>query len=234
MTPTGGLRHLGSMYDSRLNLAAIEACLRQVQKEFPRINKHLQSRRDSMDDAVVANMMAGYAFVDRTIAERTDLFAMGHSKCLLELNHLVLCGDDPARRKEMAPHLAATAQHFYADNGRGVGDIMDWYALHGKDSVWQRASGVYIRVLSEPQLFIEGNHRSGALIMSYLLARDGRPPFVLTVDNAKAYFDPSTLIHHTKKHSLAMLFRMPKLKKNFARFLQHQANPEFLCPAQTQ
>ena len=35
--------------------------------------------------------------------------------------------------------------------------------------------------------------------MSYILARDGHPPFVLTVDNAKAYFDPSTLITKKKK-----------------------------------
>jgi hypothetical protein len=39
---------------------------------------------------------------------------------------------------------------------------MEWYALHDSESVWKRASGVYIRVLSEPQLFLEGNHRSGA------------------------------------------------------------------------
>jgi hypothetical protein len=29
--------------------------------------------------------------------------------------------------------------------------------------------------------------------MSYILVRAGKAPFVLTVDNAKAYFDPSTL-----------------------------------------
>jgi hypothetical protein len=217
-------------YNFRLNLRGIEARLRKVQQGFPLINRDLRSPRDTMDDAVVANMMAGYAFVDRVLAQRTDLFAMGHSRCLLELNHLVLCGNDAARRAELASHRAATEQHFYAEQGGGIRDIMEWYGLHGRETVWRRASGVYIRVLSEPQLFIEGNHRSGALIMSYLLVREGRPPFVLSVENAKAYFDPSTLIRETKKHSFAMLFGMPGLKKRFARFLEADADERLLCP----
>lgn len=210
-------------------MPAIEACLHRVQQEFPLINKQLRSPRESLDDAVVANLMAGYGFVDGILAGQAELFAMGHSKSLLELNHLVLCGNDASRRAELAPHFEATEQHFYAEDGGGVRDVMEWYALHGRDSVWKRASGVYIRILSEPQLFIEGNHRSGALIMSYLLAREGEPPFVLTVENARAYFTPSTLIRETKKHSLAMLVRMPKLRKRFARFLQEQADERFLC-----
>jgi hypothetical protein len=231
MTPIRALSRSAGMCDCRLNLSAIESCLRDVQKEFPRINEHLKSHRDAMVDAVVANMMAGYAFVDRAIAERTDLFAMGNSRHLLELNHLVLCGNDPEKRRDLAAHFEATERHFYAEEGGGVRDIMEWYALHGSATVWKRASGVYIRVLSEPQLFIEGNHRSGALIMSYLLVRERQPPFVLTVENAKAYFDPSTLIRQTKKHSFAMLVRMPKLKRRFARFLQDQADERFLSYA---
>lgn len=52
--------------------------------------------------------------------------------------------------------------------------------------------------------------------MSYLLGREGKPPFVLTVDNAKSYFEPSSLITSTKKSSFAMLYRMPGIKKRFA------------------
>ena len=93
---------------------------------------------------------------------------------------------------------------------------------------WRRAAGVYVRILSEPQLYIEGNHRCGALIMSYLLAREGKPPFVLTVDNAKAYFDPSTLINATRKTSFALLFKLPHLAQSFAQFLKEQADYRYL------
>ena len=216
------------MNERCLNLQAIEASLRAVEKDFPRINELLQCRREEMADEIVANMMAGYEFIDRLIAERRKLFAMGHLRWMLELNALVLCGRDASERERHAAHLAATEKHFYGDRDGGIRDVVEWYELHKSEPVWKRAAGVYIRVLSEPQLFLEGNHRTGALIMSRILTMDSQPPFVLSVDNAKAYFDPSTLISKTRKRGLAMLLRMPKLKKQFARFLEAQADDRYL------
>jgi hypothetical protein len=85
-----------------------------------------------------------------------------------------------------------------------------------------------VRILSKPQLFIEGNHRTGALIMSYVLLRNGRPPFVLNVDNALAYFDPSALIRNTSKLGAIALFRLPGIKKRFAQFLEEYADDVYL------
>ena len=96
-----------------------------------------------------------------------------------------------------------------------------------------RAAGVYIRILSEPQLFIEGNHRTGALIMSYLLAREGHAPFVLTEDNAREYLDPSSVFKKSKKHTLVMRFKMPGLTRAFADYLEHQMNNAFLVSAES-
>lgn len=212
------------MAEYRLNLQAIESSLRTVQNEFPRINERLSSSRDPLSDEVVQNIMSGYAFVNAAITNRTDLFAMGYSSYLLELNNIVLYGPKGEQRKSFSEQIRASEQRFYEQKEGGIGDILEWYELHEKESVWQRAAGVYIRILSQPQLYIEGNHRTGALIMSYLLVREGRPPFVLTVDNAKEYFDPSTLIRNTKTRSIQMLVRLPKLKKHFARFLQQHTH----------
>ena len=60
--------------------------------------------------------------------------------------------------------------------------------------------------------------------MSYMLAREGRPPFVLSMENAKAYCDPSTLFKKTKKHSLGTLIRLHKLKKRFAKLLEENTD----------
>lgn len=215
----------------RLDLKAIEESLRDVQQEFPKINEVLHTRRDSMTDAVVDNMMAGYTFVDQAIADDVDLFELKNLAGLLELNHLVLCGLDPTLRLEYHKHIEATRQRFYRQEPYNIDDILRWYRKHESESPWKRAAGVYVRILSHPQLFIEGNHRTGALIMSYILARDGKPPFVLTVDNAKAYFDPSTLIKQTKKTSRTLLMKLPHMKKRFARFLEHQAHAQYLSKA---
>lgn len=218
---------------ARLDLATIEAALRALQGRFSEINALLDCRRDALDDSVVERMMSGYAYVDQAIVDGIDFFANGNTRHFLELNARVLCGTDPAERADHTRHLQATEDRFYDDQRGGIRDVAEWYLMHRDESVWKRAAGVYVRGLSRPQLFIEGNHRTGALIMSYLLAREGRPPFVLTVENARGYFNPSTVITKSTKGSLGMLYRMPRIKRNFAEFLKQQASPRFLRqPAQ--
>jgi hypothetical protein len=212
----------------RLNLAAIEASLRAVQRDFPRLNASLQTSRVLLSDEIIANLMTAYALVDALIAAGLDLFAMGNLRYLLELNRRVLWGSDPNHTAQRDTQFALTERHFYEHTEGNIGRIVEWYAGHRHQSVWKRAAGVYVRVLSEPQLFLEGNHRSGALLISYLLAREGRPPLVLTPDNAKAYFDPSSLIKDTRRTPVSLLFKLPGLKKRFARFLQAQADDRYL------
>src|SRR5207344_666212 len=112
----------------------------------------------------------------------TDLMTSKHSTYLLELNHIVLCGLDPKVRQEYRGHLESTTRRFYEQEGFNIDNILRWHEKHQDELPWKRASGVYVRLLSQPQLYIEGSHRTGALIMSYILARDGKAPFVLTVE----------------------------------------------------
>jgi len=173
-------------------------------------------------------MMSGYELVDSLVAQRLDLFAMGNLKLLLEMNAVVLWGREERERAQAARHLAATEERFYEQQGGGIRDIVEWYTLHRTASPWSRAAGVYVRMLGEPELFIEGNHRTGALVMSYILARESHPPFVLTAASAKAYLDPSTLITETRKRSLLAALRLRKLKRYFAKFLKEHADPKYL------
>lgn len=214
----------------RLNLPAIEASLAGVQREFPRINAALSDRRDPLTDEVVANMMAGYRRVNDCLLEGVDLFSLGESSRLVDLNRLVLCGDAVHDRRDArhAGHLANTHAHFYETAGGGVGGLMDWLAFHRDDAIWKRAAGLFIRVLSQPQLFPEGNHRTGTLLVGYLLARNGLPPFVLTAHNARYFFEPATLIKNRRKHGLDRLLRLPKLTKRVARLLEGEADVEYL------
>lgn len=171
-------------------------------------------------------MMSGYELVDSLVGRGFDLFAMGNLKLFLEMNAVVLWGR--GERERAARHLAATEERFYEQQGGGIRDIVEWYALHREKSPWRRAAGVYVRMLSEPELFIEGNHRTGALVMSYILARDGHPPFVLTTGNARAYLDPSTLVTETRKNSPVAFFRMARITRYFSKFLKEQADQKYL------
>ena len=132
-------------------------------------NQHLAAHRDPFDDRVVDNMLAGYAFVDALVADGVDVFALGQLKHLLELNALVLCGASEARRAAHTAHRAATERRFYDEPDAGIQDVVEWHAGHADEPAWSRAAGVYVRMLSTPQLFIEGNHRTGVLVMSQIL-----------------------------------------------------------------
>jgi len=57
--------------------------------------------------------------------------------------------------------------------------------------------------------------------------RAGLPPFVLTLENAEGYFNPSSVIRNSAKHGVKALYELPKIKKKYAAFLEEQApDPE--------
>lgn len=220
----------------RLDLSAVERALRDVQRRFTELSKHFTEPRDPFTDEVLQNVLEGYALIDDYVARGIDLFDLQQLNLMLEINATVLCGSDPERRVEFAQHLIATEEHFFNNVEGGIKDLYNWYCSYGSDSVWKRAAGVYVRILSKPQLFIEGNNRTGSLIVSYLLMRAGLPPFVLTLDNAEGYFNPSSVIRNSAKHGVKALYELPKIKKKYAAFLEAQApDPEtfFLSDAST-
>ena len=215
----------GLIIKPRLNLLSIEATLREVQSEFPRISQALNFSREWMDGEVVENLLSGYALVNQLLESDTQLFGLGGSAYLLELNTRVLCGTDEQKRREYNRHIAANNRYFYGRPDAGVQDLAEWYPLHQYEPVWQRAAGIYIRILREPQVFIEGNDRTGTLVMSYLLAKEGKPPFVLSPSNAQAYFEYSARVKKIPRNGISRLFRLPRLKAGIAGFLKHQTYP---------
>jgi hypothetical protein len=128
----------------------------------------------------VRRFQEGYRYVDALLAERTDIFAYGQSRHLLELNHRVLCGVTPERRRQFAAHVAATERRFY-DGGEegGYGEMHAWYPRHHGRPTRTLAAGAFVETVSSPQLFVEGNQRTAILLASYLLARGGLPPVVV-------------------------------------------------------
>lgn len=210
----------------RLNLEAIENSLRTVQRDFDVINTTLSTPRDPLSDEVLDWMMIGYQRVDALVRARVDPYAIGNSAALLELNLLVLCGDDQTQMSECAQLVKATRTGYYVKGDGGIEALLERMKTLYAESVWRRVASAYIHMLSQPQLFIEGNHRTGALLMSWMLALEGKPPFVLSVENAKAYFDPSALAKNARKRSMQMMLERPKLMKRFAELLKREADKE--------
>lgn len=188
-----------------------------VKENFDSINLKLKLRRDDFDDVIFNNIMCAYEYLNWLIKNDIDIFGHKGLNHIIELNHRVLCGSDPDVRKEYKHHLDETQKKFY----KGIHPIKKWYSNHyKKDSHLKVASEIYVGVVSQPQLFIEGNHRTGSLIASWILLNGNSAPFVLTIENAIAFFDPSSQIKFTDKRKFESTFKLPKYKKSFKKFLK--------------
>ena len=132
-------------------------------------------------------MLQGYAFVDQLLFEGRNPFVLGGSPLLLELNHIVLCGQSPAQRLEFAHHIEATERRFYEDHECGADSFYGWAAGHGHLQPYAFAARAYRRIVGAPQLFIEGNQRTATLLVSYILGRAGLPPLVRTARTFEAF-----------------------------------------------
>ena len=190
----------------RLNLPAVEVSLRRTQRLLGR-----PPDRDPLDDRVLDNLLAGYAYVDGLVATGVDPFALGSLRHLLELNRLVLCGKSPERRAAYARHLDAGERRFYGEDGAGIRHVVEWIGANPDAPSPELAAGVYAMILARPQLYIEGNHRTGALAVSYVLLREGRPPFLLTPENAAPYFEISAALRDGARQGPAARFRLAAL-----------------------
>jgi hypothetical protein len=211
----------------RLNLPAIEQSLLAVKRGFGLLNAGLTDRRDPLTDEVVAHMLQGYRRVDDYLAHDIDPLRRGQSRHMLELNLVVLCGGDGNGSKCEQKQLEAAHSHFYND-ASGVEDLVEWLDINRGRSIWLQAAGLYTRLLSQPQPFYEGNHRTSALLMSHLLVRGGQPPFVLTPANARLFFEPASRIKALTRSGLDGHFRLPLLAKQVARHLQGAMDHSFL------
>jgi Fic family protein len=173
-----------------IDIGYVKASLLDVQNNFDEINDALDMRRESMSDEIVANMIAGYEYVNAILKKDINLLERKGLHHFLELNNIILCGTRLERRKNYRQHILANTARFYDRHEFSISDLRRWAEKHRDDSPWKQAAGLYILQISWPQLFAEGNHRTGALLMSSILVRHGKPPFVLSVENAKGYFDP--------------------------------------------
>ena len=211
----------------RLRLGRIEDELRDVQRHFPAINAALNLRRDDFSDAVRQNMLTAYEFLDAVVADDLDLFSDAGLEALLQLNHLVLLGRSYNPRA-FGRHISVTRRQFFDNFRQYVKPIRRWYRKHDTENPYKIASQAYVGVLSQPQLYQEGNHRTGSLIASAILLQNGCPPFVLTRQNAVAYFNPSSEIKFTDKRSIRGKLRLPKYRREFREFLQHNVNQAYV------
>ena len=206
----------------RLDLVKVEQSLISVEKNWKRIDDELDLRKigrkdTSFNAGVRAKMMSAYGFLDNMLGNGVEPFSEESLEDICELNNLVHYGLDSSLRQEYVKAILANKIKYY----RNIDSIINWYENHMRKEPHplKVAAEVYVAILGHPQLFIEGNHRTGSVISSWINMYYGYPPFVLSVKNAIPYFKPSAEIKKfADKSTWRGRSKLPKYRKSFKNF----------------
>ena len=215
----------------RFDLGNVEKSLLGVERNWKRIDDRLDfeklGRRDTFDSVIRERMMNSYRHLDELLGKRIEPFSPEGISEILELNNVVLYGFDLRLRLEFNQAIQANSAKF----SEYIEPIEKWYkkSMKGEPHPVKAAAEVYVAVLGFPQLFIEGNHRTGNLISNWISMYYGHPPFVLGVESAVAYFEPSKEIKRfADKSTWRGRMRLPKYRKCFKEFWEENSDRKFV------
>jgi len=217
---------LPRMIAARFDIDRIDEALCEFQTEFAAINDRLSLHREDLTRAMIDKILQAYLFLNQLLDQGVDLFSLAGLHSLLELNHIVLCGTDRRTRLEYHAHILETRKTFH----KGIRPVQQWVRQHNdKTAPHKLAAGFYALALSQPQLFIEGNHRTENVIFNYLLISAGEAPFVISATNAFDYLELSGRIKFSDKQKISKgKWALPGLRKEFGHFLKNATNSDFL------
>jgi hypothetical protein len=219
----------------RLDLCEIDGALLEVERSWPHIDAELQRLRIGRKDPFTAllrnNMLSAYAYLDELLARDIAPFSPASFDHMLALNDRVHYGTDMALMAEFATAVESNVEKFNAQ----VDAIANWYWRHARqgDHPYKLAAETYVSIVGEPQLFNEGNHRTGSLIASWINLSTGYAPFVLSAENAIAYFAPSAAIKQFANRSTWRGRRqLPKYRKSFRAFWEQHVEKKYVREAE--
>lgn len=211
----------------QFNIERIERSLQQFRKDFAAINDSLSMRREVFQENMMHQILEAYSFLNDLLRKDMDLFTPAGLHSLLEMNHIVLCGSSKETRMQYYQHLNETRKSFTAK----ITPILEW-VMKNRDqtSPYILATGFYSRQLSQPQLFIEGNHRTGNILLNYLLISKGSAPYIISTKDARDYLDISGDIKFTyRESSFESTLKMPGHRKRFIKFLEEHTDEQYLA-----
>lgn len=223
----------GAVTPVRPDLRKIARAYRQVEAAWDAIDDQLDAlkigRKDTRFDTVVRRrMVSAYKYLDYLLEQRIPPFALESLSFMMELNNRVHYGTNLKLRREYATAIRYTEEKFY----RNVSVLLDWHRRHlaRGDHPMKMAAEIYVGIIGQPQLFIEGNHRTGSLIASWIDLYHGYAPFVLTPDNAIPYFVPSSEIKmFANRSTWRGMSKLPKYKKSFRRLWERLVDPAYIA-----
>ena len=213
---------------ARLDLERIRAALDDFARAIPALNRELDAALAPLAPASRDALVAAYAELDRLHALGVDLLAPGESRRLLALNRIVLHGARGGASRHAATERRAASLRYYDAPRGGIGDLVAWYERRRRRPAPRLAAGLYVRLQCSPQLFVEGNHRTGMLLASHVLLRARCPPLVMTPALAAPWFALTPELQRLDRHGARLLFAGPRLTRRAAALIERHVDPRWL------
>ncbi|MFW6368720.1 MAG: hypothetical protein ACOCZ9_03180, partial [Spirochaetota bacterium] len=94
------------------SIADIEASLTGLLHRFDEVQSRLDMQREVLTGEMVEHLVSAYRYLNGMLEKGMDVFTPAGMYGMLELNHLVLCGEDPRVRTDYYSHLTATRLRF--------------------------------------------------------------------------------------------------------------------------
>ena len=215
----------------KFNLTNVEKSLLDVQNNWKKIDDELDhekiGRRDTFDPVIRGRLMEAYRHLNGLLEKGVEPFSPEGISEILELNNIIHYGFNSQLRLEYNQAIQANSEKFNLN----IAPIEKWYRKHmkGEPHPLKVAAEVYVAVLGFPQLFVEGNHRTGNLISNWISMYYGKPPFVLSPKNAVAYFKPSKEIKRwADKSTWRGRARIPKYRTCFKKFWEEYIDNKYV------
>jgi hypothetical protein len=222
---------LGQKSILKFNLLTVEQSLLDVERNWKKIDDELEleklGRRDPFDPAIRGRMMDAYRHLDTLLRKEVEPFSKDGIPEILELNNIVHYGFDLRLRLEFNQAIVANSDKF----NENIVPIEKWYRkqMKGEPHPLKTAAEIYVAVLGFPQLFIEGNHRTGNLLSNWISMYYGHPPYVLNAKNAIAYFKPSKEIKRfVDRSTWRGRARLPKYRADFKKFWEENIDAKYV------
>lgn len=211
------------------NIELIRQSLKNVQKIFRKLNSRLYINREYLSDLIIENLLLAYEFVNKLVDSGVNLLDPAGLASMLEINNIVLCGNDRQKREEFYSYIMDARKKFH----NGIAPILQWLKKKKMEKTpLKTAAGYYTRALSMPQLFIEGNHRTENIVVNYLMLRQGGPVFVISPESAFEYFQLSGSIKYTNKNALGSKLVFRRYENEFKTLMKTYGSKEFLIQEQ--
>lgn len=166
-------------------------------------------------------------YATQHLEQKIDIFSRDGIEAFFEINNIVQVGLSTSTRFEYRYSEREARRHFYEN----INLVQKWYNKNNAHSVdtFDLAAQISVRILSCPQLFIEGNHRSSTIVANWINLQHGYPPFVLDSENAVEYFKFSDdAKYKANKNTWIGRLILNKYSNSFKEFMEKNVNCKYI------